>query len=108
MGTKTWIFIGAVAIIVYQWYPITEHNILVLVKSNTFDISKLAQIKNLKAAFKIDKNIDEHMKRNNPSELEAKVFFQLINRKYCFFVLIISICETIQYYELAENCSFYF
>ena len=69
MGTKTWILVVFVAVIVYQWYPVTEHNILVLVNSNTFDVSKLAQVKNLKAVFKIDRNIDDHMKRNSPSEL---------------------------------------
>ena len=86
MGTKTWIFVVFVAVIVYQWYPVTEHNILVLVNSNTFDVSKLAQVKNLKAVFKIDRNIDDHMKRNSPSELEARVKFNTINAKYILLV----------------------
>ena len=73
MGNKTWIFILLVAVLTYQWYPVVEHNVLVLVNSSTYDISKLAQIKNLKAVFKIDKNIDDHMGRNNEKELQTKV-----------------------------------
>lgn len=74
MGNKTWILIIFVAVLVYQWYPVVEHNILVLANSSTFEVSKLAQIKNVKAAFKIDQNIDDHMKRNDEKELETKVF----------------------------------
>ena len=73
MGNKTWIFILIVAVLVYQWYPVVDHNILVLVNSSTVDISKLAQIKNLKAVFKIDQNIDDHMGRKNENELKTKV-----------------------------------
>ena len=73
MGAKTWIFIGLIAAIVYRWYPVTEHNILVLVNSNTLDLSKLAQVKDLKAVFKIDRNIDAHMGRNNAEEIKTKV-----------------------------------
>ena len=73
MGIKTWILIIFVAVLVYQWYPVVEHNVLILANSSTFEVSKLAQIKNVKAAFKIDQNIDDHMKRNNEKELETKV-----------------------------------
>jgi hypothetical protein len=86
MGSKTWTFVVFVGVIVYQWYPVTEHNILVLVNTNTFDVSKLAQVKNLKTAFKIDTNIDDHMKKNSPSELEARVNFTTINAKYILLV----------------------
>ena len=65
MGAKTWIGIALIATVVYRWYPVTEHNVLVLVTTNTFDLSQLAQVKNLKAAIKIDRNIDDHMKKNN-------------------------------------------
>ena len=73
MGAKHWVLIALLAVIAYRWYPTTEHNILVLVNSKTFDVSEIAQVKNLKAAFRIDKNIDEHMKRGNKEELERKV-----------------------------------
>ena len=79
MGLKIWIFTVVVAIFIYQWYPTKDHNLLVLVESNTFDISKLSQIKQLKAVFRIDSNIDEHMKKHDPEELELKV-------KYIFII----------------------
>ena len=79
MGLKIWIFTVVVAIFIYQWYPTKDHNLLVLVESNTFDISKLSQIKQLKAVFRIDSNIDEHMNKHNSKELELKV-------KYIFII----------------------
>ena len=89
MGFKTWVFVVFLAVNLYQWYPVTEHNILVLVNSNTFEVSKLAQVKNLKAAFKIDRNIDSHMKINSASELEARVRLSLLFPEvflgYCYF-----------------------
>ena len=75
MGFKTWLFILFIARLGYQWFPVKEHNILVLVDSKELDVSKLAQVKNLKAVFRIDQNIDDHMKRDNPKELETKVRF---------------------------------
>ena len=79
MGLKIWIFTVVVAIFIYQWYPTKDHNLLVLVESNTFDISKLSQIKQLKAVFRIDSNIDEHMNKHDSKELELKV-------KYIFII----------------------
>lgn len=73
MGLKIWIFTVVVSIFVYQWYPTKDRNLLVLVESSTFDISRLSQIKQLKAVFKIDANIDEHMSKNNPEDLQSKV-----------------------------------
>ena len=81
MGNKTWLFMIIVAILVYQWYPVVEHNILVLANSQTVDISKLAQIRNLKAVFKIDKNIDDHMHRNDEKELKVKVCVKDLNQR---------------------------
>ena len=78
MGLKIWIFTVVVAIFIYQWYPTKDHNLLVLVESNTFDISKLSQIRQLKAVFKIDANIDEHMSKNNPEDLKSKVKYLFI------------------------------
>ena len=74
MGAKHFILIILVAIAAYRWLPETEHNVLVLVKAKTLDLSMISQIKNLKAAFKIDGNIDEHMARGNNEELKSKVF----------------------------------
>ena len=79
MGLKIWIFTVVVAIFIYQWYPTKDHNLLVLIESNTFDISKLSQIKQLKAVFRIDSNIDEHMNKHDSKELELKV-------KYIFII----------------------
>ena len=73
MGSKIWILTVVVSIFVYQWYPTKDRNLLVLVESSTFDISKLSQIRQLKAVFKIDANIDEHMSKNNPEDLQSKV-----------------------------------
>ena len=73
MGLKIWIFTVVVSLLVYQWYPTKNRNLLVLVESSTFDISRLSQIKQLKAVFKIDANIDEHMSKNNPEDLQSKV-----------------------------------
>ena len=78
MGSKIWIFTVVVAIFIYQWYPTKDHNLLVLVESSTFDISKLSQIKQLKAVFKIDANIDEHMNKHDREELELKVTYVFI------------------------------
>ena len=79
MGSQIWIFIVVVSIFVFQWYPTMDRNLLVLVESSTFDISRLSQIKQLKAVFKIDANIDEHMSKNNPEELQSKVKWYSFN-----------------------------
>ena len=78
MGSKIWIFTVVVSIFVYQWYPTKDRNLLILVESSTFDISRLSQIKQLKAVFKIDVNIDEHMSKNNPEDLKSKVKYLFI------------------------------
>ena len=78
MGSKIWIFTVVVSIFVYQWYPTKDRNLLVLVESSTFDISRLSQIKQLKAVFKIDANIDEHMNKNNPEDLQSTVKYLFI------------------------------
>ena len=78
MGSKIWIFTVVVSIFVYQWYPTKDRNLLVLVESSTFDISRLSQIKQLKAVFKIDANIDEHMNKNSPEDLQSKVKYLFI------------------------------
>ena len=74
MGSKHFIFAILVGIAAYRWYPATEHNVLVLVNAKTLDLSMITQIRNLKAAFKIDRNVDEYMARGNKEELKAKVF----------------------------------
>ena len=78
MGSKIWIFSIVVSLFVYQWYPTKDRNLLVLVESSTFDISRLSQIKQLKAVFKIDANIDEHMSNNSPEDLQSKVKYSLV------------------------------
>ena len=74
MGTKTWVVIALIASVAYRWYPVTERNVIVLVNSNTYDLSELAQVKHLKAVFKIDRNIDEHMGESIADELKTKVW----------------------------------
>ena len=66
------IFMILVVIVAYFWYPSNEHNLLVLVNSSTFAFSRLKDIKNLKAAFKISRNIYEE-KRIPIDEIETKV-----------------------------------
>ena len=88
MGSKIWIFTVVVSIFVFQWYPTKDHNLLVLVESSTFDISRLSQIKELKAVFKIDANIDEHMSKNNPEDLQSKVKYLFVQYGRCEFNLL--------------------
>ena len=57
-----WKFIFLVGVVAYLWYPSNEHDILVLVNSSTFAIARLKEIKNLKAAFKISRNIYNEIK----------------------------------------------
>ena len=78
MGSKIWIFTVVASICVYQWYPTKDRNLLVLVESSTFDMSRLSQIKQLKAVFKIDANIDEHMNKNNLEDLQSKVKYLFV------------------------------
>ena len=65
-------FIFLVGIVAYLWYPANEHDILVLVNSSTFAISKLKEIQNLKAAFKISRNIYDETKEV-PDSFTTKV-----------------------------------
>ena len=65
-------FIFLVGIVAYLWYPPNEHDILVLVNSSTFAISKLKEIQNLKAAFKISRNIYDETKEV-PDSFTTKV-----------------------------------
>ena len=57
-----WCFMILVALVAYLWCPSNEHNLLILLKSETFMISRLQEIQNLKAAFKMSRNIYEDVK----------------------------------------------
>ena len=71
-----WIFMVLVGIVAYLWCPSNEHDILVLVNSSTFSISSLKEIKNLKAAFKISRNIYDEIKEV-PDSFKTKVNYHL-------------------------------
>ena len=73
MAAKNWIFGVLLAIAIHRWYPVSEHNLLVLVNTTTYDPSRIAQIKGLKAAFKIERNIDDKLGSNYHAEQKAKV-----------------------------------
>ena len=73
MAAKNWIFVALLAIAIYRWYPASERNILVLLNSTTYDVSRISQIKGLKAVFKIERNIDDKLGKNYHAEQKAKV-----------------------------------
>ena len=74
MEFKTIVFVILLGIAAYRWYPVSEHNILVLVNSSTYDPSRISQVKGLKAAFRIERNIDDTLGRDYHWEQKAKVF----------------------------------
>ena len=65
-----------VGLVAYLWCPSNEHDILVLVNSSTFSISSLNKIKNLKAAFKMSRNIYDEIKEV-PDSFKTKVRVRL-------------------------------
>ena len=73
MEAKNIIFVVLLGIAAYRWYPASEHNILVLVNSATYDPSRISQVKGLKSAFKIERNIDDTLGRDYHWEQKAKV-----------------------------------
>ena len=73
MEAKNCLFVILFSIAVYRWYPEFDHNILVLVNSATYDVARISQIKNLKAAFRIERNIDDKLGNNYHEEQKAKV-----------------------------------
>ena len=74
MELKHIVFVILLGIAAYRWYPVSEHNILVLVNSSTYDPSRISQVKGLKAAFRIERNIDDTLGREYHWEQKAKVF----------------------------------
>jgi len=72
MEAKNIIFVVLLGIAAYRWYPASEHNILVLVNSATYDPSRISQVKGLKSAFKIERNIDDTLGRDYHWEQKAK------------------------------------
>ena len=73
MAAKNWIFVALLAIAIYRWYPESHHNILALVNTTTYDVSRISQIKGLKAVFKIERNIDDKLGLNYHAEQKSKV-----------------------------------
>ena len=73
MEVKNIVFVVLFGIAVYRWYPASEHNILVLVNSATYDPSRISQIKGLKSAYRIERNIDDTLGREYHWEQKAKV-----------------------------------
>ena len=67
-----WSFIVLVVLVAYLWYPSNEHNFLVLLDSSTFAVSRLQEIKNLKAAFKVSRNVYDEVK-TTPDYIDTKV-----------------------------------
>ena len=74
-----WIFMVLVAVVAYLWYPSNEHNLLVLVNTNTFALSRLMEIKNIKAAFKMTRNVYEEMRQAETDNKDTQVM-----EKYLF------------------------
>ena len=57
----------------YKYFPIWEDNLLVLVNSQTVDVARLNKIQNIKAAFKVERNLDIHMGREYSGDIETRV-----------------------------------
>ena len=75
------IFVGLVTLVAYLWYPSNEHNLLVLVNTNTFSMSSLKKIKHLKAAFKISRNIYYDERKEEKDNAIAKVIISYKNNR---------------------------
>ena len=73
MTAKNWIFVALLGISVYRRYPVTEHKILALVNTATYNVSRISQIQNLMSAFKIERNIDDKLGIHYHAEQKAKV-----------------------------------
>ena len=73
MTAKNWILVALLGISVYRRYPVTEHKILALVNTATYNVSRISQIQNLISAFKIERNIDDKLGIRYHAEQKAKV-----------------------------------
>ena len=83
MTAKNWILVALLGISVYRRYPVTEHKILALVNTATYNVSRISQIQNLMSAFKIERNIDDKLGIRYHAEQKAKV-----NIKICFISIV--------------------
>ena len=79
MTAKNWILVALLGISVYRRYPVTEHKILALVNTATYNVSRISEIQNLMSAFKIERNIDDKLGIRYHAEQKAKV--NMVNRK---------------------------
>ena len=79
MTAKNWILVALLGISVYRRYPVTEHKILALVNTATYNVSRISQIQNLMSAFKIERNIDDKLGIRYHAEQKAKV--NMVNSK---------------------------
>ncbi len=57
----------------YKYFPVWEDNLLVLVNSQTVDVARLNKIQNIKAAFKVERNLDIHKGTDYAGDFEARV-----------------------------------
>ena len=69
MWQYSWVIL--LALVVYTWFPTTERNLLVLLQAEE-DLGKLKKISNVRAIFKVEANIDDHLARED-EDLESKV-----------------------------------
>ena len=79
MTAKNWILVALLGISLYRRYSVTEHKILALVNTATYNVSRISQIQNLMSAFKIERNIDDKLGIRYHAEQKAKV--NMVNRK---------------------------
>lgn len=74
MWQYSWVIL--LALVVYTWFPTSERNLLVLLQAEE-DMVKLKKISNVRAIFKVEANIDDHLAREE-EDMESKLKWNLV------------------------------